>query len=303
MLGQLTLHDISRGGRVLLAREGSRTAILGLPPGAPKERDLSALDYSIAMDVSSDGRSLLIAEEGEGAGPNYSVYLRRTDTETPAVLLGEGLALALSPDGKRVLAVVPSQPKQLTLLPTGAGELKRLPESGLEYQPSGTFLPDGKRFVCVAVEPGHAVRVYVQDLDGGKPRAITPEGVSIPFGVHPVSPDGRLVAAIGADRTARLYPVEGGEPRAIPGLEAGEMPIRFSADSRSLYVYRRGQLPARVFRLDLSTGRRELWKEIGPSDPAGVFSITRVLLTPDGLSYAYNAPRLLSELYVAEGLK
>ena len=301
--GHLMLYDISRSGRVLLGREATRSAILGVAPGDTKERDLSVLDWSVVMDLSSDGRSILLVEQGAGGGPNYSVYLRRTDGETPAVRLGDGEALALSPDGKWVLGLIPADMKHLNLLPTGTGEVKHLSESGLAYRPSGTFLPDGKRIICVASEPGRAVRVFVQDLDGGKPRPITPEGVSIPGGLHPVSPDGRFVAAIGPEGKGLLYPIDGGNPRPIPSLEAGEVPIRFDATGSSLYVFRREELPARVFSIDIATGRRQLLREIGPNEPAGILSIRRLQLTPDGKSYTYNAPRNLTDLYVVDGLK
>ncbi len=66
---------------------------------------------------------------------------------------------------------------------------------------------------------------------------------------------------------------------------------------------RRGGLPGRVYRVDRRTGRRELWKEIMPSDPAGVPGITSLSITPDGRSYAYSYLQRLSELHVVEGLK
>jgi hypothetical protein len=62
-------------------------------------------------------------------------------------------------------------------------------------------------------------------------------------------------------------------------------------------------LLARVFRIDLTNGRRELWKELAPNDPAGVLRIGRVRLTPDGETYAYNYLRNLSELFLVEGFK
>jgi hypothetical protein len=31
-----------------------------------------------------------------------------------------------------------------------------------------------------------------------------------------------------------------------------------------VYVYRRGENPVRVFRIDLATGKRTLWKQISP---------------------------------------
>ena len=67
--GALTLHDISREGRVLLAREGAREGILGLPPGADRERELSWHDWSRPVDLTADGTQMLFDETGEGEAP------------------------------------------------------------------------------------------------------------------------------------------------------------------------------------------------------------------------------------------
>jgi hypothetical protein len=66
---------------------------------------------------------------------------------------------------------------------------------------------------------------------------------------------------------------------------------------------RLGQVPARVFRLDLKTGLRETFLELMPSDPAGMVGVNRVSLTPDGRSYAYSYVRHLADLYVVEGVR
>ena len=93
------------------------------------------------------------------------------------------------------------------------------------------------------------------------------------MGVCHLAGDPQWVAAIGPDQKGYLYPVAGGEPRLIPGLNPGEQPITFSSDSHSLYVYQPGELPASVTRLDLQSGKRSLWKQLMPSDPAGVETI------------------------------
>ena len=160
----------------------------------------------------------------------------------------------------------------------------------------------GRGVLFTGSEPGRGARVYVQSLAGGPPRAVTPEGV---FTLdNTVSPDGRFVAA-GNDTGGHLYPLADGEPRPIPGLEANEFPIRWSADGRYLYMRSTSfrVLPAKVHRLELSTGRRELWKELGPSDLAGVTAITSILISPDGRSYAYTYSSRLANLYLVEGLK
>jgi Tol biopolymer transport system component len=163
------------------------------------------------------------------------------------------------------------------------------------------WFPDGKHFLFSGNEPGHGVRLYVQDLVGGEPLAISPEGT---YGLaYLISPDGQEVAAVGPDQKGYLYPAGGGDPRPIPTLGAGELPVAWSNDGHSLFVYRSAELPAKVDLIELSTGRRTLWKELRPSDPAGVEFIGPILMTADAKTYVYGYRRLLTDLYVVDGLK
>jgi hypothetical protein len=101
-----------------------------------------------------------------------------------------------------------------------------------------------------------------------------------------------------------MYPVDGGEKRLVAGLRPMVDFVwrNWSEDGRFVYAWEWGVLPFRVFRVDLATGRREPWKTIMPQDPAGIYNAD-LMLTPDGKSYAYNAKRMLSDLYLVEGLK
>jgi Tol biopolymer transport system component len=296
----LTIQDVSADGRVLMLQDTSRLGMVVRLAGEEKERDLSWLDWSLAADLSPDGRTLLFFEAGEGGGAGYSVYLRKTDGSS-AVRLGEGAPGTLSPDGKWVLSLLhPSSDSQVALFPTGSGEARKLPRDGLSIE-RPDWLPDGKHILFTANEAGHGARVYVQDLAGGRPRALTPEGYrSFRW---TISPDGKFFAASGPDRRIYLYPLQGGEPTALAGLSGLDIPIRWSADRRSLYVYQRGELPARVYQVDVATGRKQLWRELMPADSAGVTDIVVVCPTPDGSSYVYSYARILSNLYVVEGLK
>jgi serine/threonine protein kinase/Tol biopolymer transport system component len=300
--GILTLQDVSRDGRVLLGRETWRREVAVLAPNESKERDLTWLDWSFPVDLSADGKTLLIDEQGQGGGSTYSTYLRRTDG-SPAVRLGDGSAQTLSPDQKWVVSIPLRSPGELVLLPTKAGEPKMLTHDNINHF-QARWLPDGKRIVFSGNEPGHGIRLYVQGLKGGKPEPISPEVVGSTATSWPVpSPDGTLVAAIGPDQLGYLYPLAGGEPRPILGFVAGDTPTAWSADGRSLYVYRYGELPVKVFRLEIATGQKKLWKQLMPVDPAGVNFISPILIAPDGKSYAYGHRRLLSDLYLVEGLK
>jgi Tol biopolymer transport system component len=297
--GTLTLLDVRRDGSLLLTLDAVRAGMVGRAEGETKERDLSWLDWSVPDDLSPDGKTVVFTEAGEGGGENYGAYTRNTDG-SPAVRLGDGSAYALSPDGKWVISGHLQMPSQLSLLPTGAGEARPLTHDAINHVRARWF-PDGKRFAFLGSEPGRGVRLYVQDVDGGAPRAITPEGVSATQWV--ISPDGKLIAAVGPDQNGYLYPVEGGDPRPIRGFPQGNTPVSWSADGRSLFTYRSGDLPAKIFRLDLATGEKQPWREIMPSDSAGITDIGPILITPDSKSYVYEYGRTLSDLYLVEGFK
>jgi dipeptidyl aminopeptidase/acylaminoacyl peptidase len=294
----LTLQDISLEGRLLVTRDTTKREMFALAPGESKEHDLTWLDSSAPSDISSDGKTVLFAEEGEGGGAGYSVYIRKTDG-SPAIRLGEGAAMALSPDGKWALAIIHStSDPQLVAYPTGAGEPRLFPRDGLSVM-RANWLPDGKRIVFTASEPGHGARLYLRDFDGGKPRALSPEGYT---GSDPVSPDGRWVVATGPGRKMYLYPIREGEPVPVPGIDANYLVVQFGADARSLYVLRRGELPANVYRVDVATGRREVWRTLMPADPAGIVGVY-VLPTPSGDAYVCDYSRTLSDLFIVDGVK
>jgi Tol biopolymer transport system component len=296
----LKLDDASRDGRLLLESSSYRLGFIGVIGGA-KERDLSWLDWSQLNDLSQDGKTVLFTEQGDGAGPGYSVYIRPTDG-SPAVRLGTGQGLALSSDGKWVLAQdLRRSPAQLMLLPTGAGEAKQITNDGINHA-NAAFFPDGHRILFNGNEPDHALRTYIQDLAGGPPRPITAEGT---VGLA-VSPDGKSILCRSRESGAKsmLCPVDGGEPRPIPGFLPTDGAIRWTADGRFLFVRDTSRaIPQKVYRLDVATGRREPWLEVTPSASSGVSNIGGLILSADGKSYVYGYGATLSDLYLVEGLK
>ena len=295
--GELTLLDVRRDGNVLLTRGNDRSGMIGLAPGESKERDLSWLDWSAPGDLSADGRTVLFNETGEGGGPKYAVYLRKTDG-SPAIRLSEGVGLGLSPDGKWALTRPNAVPSPLMLQPTGVGEAKPLSNDSINHL-WARWLPDGKQIVFSGNEPGHGFRFYVESPEEAKPRAISPEGVN-PSGV--ISPKGDFVASVGPDHKTYLYPVHGGEPVLVSGIQ-DEVPTGWSEDGHSIYVFGFGQIPAKVFQVELSTGKRKLWRELVPADAAGIDTIRGITITPDAKAYVYGYIRTLSDLYLVEGLK
>jgi len=299
--GNLTLQDVSRDGRALIAHDALRSGILGASPADKQERDLSWLDWSSVQDIARDGSFFVFVESGEGGGAGYSAYLRRTDG-SPPVRLGSGAPRSISPDGRWVLTIqTPSSKPQVALLPAGAGEPRVMPAGGLSVQ-AATWFPDGKRILLTASEGvGGATRLYILDGPDGKPRALSPPGYRAL--ARAVSPDGKQATVAGPDRRRYLYPVDGGEPVPIVGLEPDEDPIGWTADGHFLYVFRRGEYPGKVYRLDAASGKRELWKELTPPDPAGISSLSPPAVAADGRTYVYSYNRILSDLFLAEGIK
>jgi hypothetical protein len=294
------MSDVAPDGRLLLSRVDTVREVRGLAPGAERERSFSWLDSSWAAALSDDGKAVLLNEQAHDR-----VYLPKTDG-SPAVPLGEGKGLALSPGAEWALVLRQGPTSQLVLVPVGAGETKVLKTPGFESFVAGGFLPDGRRVLFFGTETGHKPRLYVMDIEGGTPRAIAPEGVELfEIAVRWISPDGRLVFAYDTTRGWGLYPLaegEGSAPRTIVGLERGEAPVGWTADSQSLFVQGPEEDPARVFRLNWTSGKRELFREFRPRDSTQL-AASIVLVSPDGKAWVYSNVRRLGDLYVAEGLR
>jgi hypothetical protein len=248
--------------------------------------------------LSADGKTIVFTEQSGNLGVNYAVCLRRTDG-SPVVRLGEGTPVDLSRDGKWALAIVPTSPQQLVLYPTGAGEARRLDRGGIESYESAVFSPDGRSALVCGHEPGHAPRCYVQEINGGKPRAVTPEGTT--KGI--LSPDARQILVKASGSGLVLYPAGGGEGRPVPGTTPDDLAIRWSRDGGSLYVCRQSDVPLRIERLALPAGKRDLVRTVGPADLSGVTSVTSPFLAEDEKSYAYIFSRTISHLFLVEGAR
>jgi eukaryotic-like serine/threonine-protein kinase len=297
--GNASLHDVAPDGRIVMAHTDDRTGIAVLPPGAAAEQDLSWLDFSAPAALSRDGKMVLFTEGGVGGGPRSSVYIRPTQGG-PAVRLGDGFAWALSPDGRWALASreMGSSPS-LDLLPTGAGEVRRIERPGVTFL-DAAWLPDGVRVLVRAREETNAPRLYVLDVGDGTLNTIMPEGIAV-GPVWALSPDGAMVA-IASDKGVELHPLHGGLPRTVRGLAAQDRLLAWIEDGLLVSDTPNPLALSKVFRVDPVTGARRIWREILPRDPAGIMIVRSLVVTPDGRSYAYAWHRALSDLYLVEGL-
>jgi eukaryotic-like serine/threonine-protein kinase len=292
---RLALHDISRDGRVLASNEDDRATLWFRGATDARTRELSWLDWSVLSGISRDGKMVAFGESGEGARGGPVAYLRDTNG-APAVALGQGLYPTFAPDGQSVVVVGPSW---MTIYPVGPGESRHISIPGFAIRIAG-LLPDGKQIWFNGGEGSQGLRFYLTDIDGAKPRAITP------LGVRHASPSVLLSGKYLAGRSQsglRLYPVEGGEQISIPVDPKDLVYIAGASDDGHTLFLATEQIPSQIYRFDVKTGRRELMMELAPVDRAGVIGALTVQMTPDGKSYAYSYPQELSELHWVEGLK
>ena len=295
--------DISRDGRLLTRDIGSRCEIAVASEGDVRPGRLSWFDWSVAADLSIEGRTLLFYEYGLGVGGNFTTFLRRMNGSDPA-RLGDGKALALSQDQKWALVSLIEPDRHLRLLPTGVGQPRDLPGGGIHIYHWAFFLPDGRRIVIAGEEKDRLPRTYLQDVDGGPPHPFGGEGLRISV----VSPDGKRLAGTTLDG-AFVFSVDGNgkDPKPIAGVEPDEFLVQWGSDGHTLYVRGIEKNPLTLYRVDLETGKRTLWKRLRPTEEAGFIEFGSgpkgVRITPDARSVVYTYWTEQANLYVIEGLQ
>jgi serine/threonine protein kinase len=283
----LDLLDVARDGRALFKLRSEAKGIAALAPGETAERDLSWLGWDHVADISPDGTTVLFTERWD------SVYLRRIDG-SPAIRLGDGVARSLSPDGRWALV---DQSGRFVLLPTGAGDSRVLLDENSGCGVLGWF-PDSTKVLVECSEEGQGPRAYAQSIESRERRPLTPPGMKPHF--RP-SPDGTLILAADSKGAICSVPIDGGERRTLPWLDGVTELVQWSADGRALYVRHGTGERVRVERMDLETGRRELWRELAP-DPSSGAAVLPLVMTADARAYAYTNARNASELYLVTGL-
>jgi Tol biopolymer transport system component len=294
--GWLWLHDIAHDGRVLASQQSQRGGIIALLPNESSERDLSWLDYSVVRDLAADGKTIAFSESGEAGGSLFGVYLRSVDTNSPAVRLGEGTTEALSRDGKWVLSIPRNRkPPQIVMLPTGTGQPRPVTNDALSHR-NARWFPDGRNILFQGNEAGRPPRIWMQSIDGGAPRALTPENVAGTL----ITADSKRLLVRGADRKFFFFPIDGGTPEPVPALRGSDVPLRFASDGMSVYVGTFGRIPAQLEKVNLATGARTRVRELRPGDPSGLINVGPVFVTPDEKTIVYSYTRLLSDLYLIE---
>ncbi len=296
----LVLADVARNGDALIARETVRNTAHVRLARDTTDRDVSWFDFSVVDDISPDGRTVLFDEESESAGKFYAACMRRIEDSGP-VRLGDGIPMALSPDGAWVVSFVPTTPQKVQLLPTGPGQPRTLdlgPISSVAV--SASWMPDGRHVLVAGNLPGRSPGLWLLDVAGGPPRPVSPDGYA--FGtrsVHRVSPDGRSVLCSGPADPLVVYDLQTRTARPLPNSRDLRL-IGWSPDGKGVLATVFGRNPAPVVLIDPATGARRTLFEIAHA-PWEIINTVRV--AADLKTCAYTTNSLLHDLYLMRGLR
>ena len=271
------LHDIAASGAILLTADSVPISIEGRLAAGFARLGFGAQTGATIEGISEDGTTVVGTDGGLLEGGEYHSFYERADGGR--VPLGVGGAAGITPDGRRAFVYTLHRDRnRLRAVPTGPGDERAYDLGGVLLEVSSydlvTCAADGRTTAFLGRRAGEEPRGYVFDLETAKPpRAVTPPGVRR----IRISPDGRQLAAVGADLVPVLYQVASGARSPIPGAVSGEVVVAWASGSDALYVWNR-ELPARVERLDLATGRRALaleWRPSGSTEGLyGLLSVT-----------------------------
>jgi Tol biopolymer transport system component/predicted Ser/Thr protein kinase len=296
---EIWLYDVGGDRGTLITHGLPRSHMMWSGRGG--DRELSWLDWSTVADLSVDGSMVLFYEWGQAVGATPVVYIRSVDG-SDAVRLGEGKALALSPDGRWALALQEGASPHLILLPTGAGEGRPLPAGALKDFYWAKWFPDGRRLLVVGSAMDGAPASYIQDVDTGRLERIAESGMLAAL----VAPDGARVLVNDPLEGYFVWPLSGGKPMPVRGMDRQDRPLQWSADGRFLYLRGPDEDVLRIDRLNLANGKRELWKTLAPADPSGIIGVAtgrgEVAMTQDGAGYVFTYWTALRNLYLVEGI-
>ncbi len=291
--------DIAASGRTLVSTEEARGTMAMVEHGSNQERDLSWLSYSYGPRLSRDGSEVLFTDLSERSGNDYSVYVRKSDGSPAVRLTGGGYGTDISPDGKWAIVLLPDDPsRRLQIVPVGPGQARALHWDGIQPRWAQWF-PDGHRILMIASQSGQGEAVYLTDVDGSTPKQLTPGDT--PWAG--VAPDGQSFIST-VDRNAFVVrSLSDGSSKPIPGIQTGEQPIGW-ADSKHVFVQAATATGQNIYKVEIESGRRELWQAITPKDATGLRPMNApIAITPDGRWMAFGWRTQLGQLYSSDNLK
>jgi eukaryotic-like serine/threonine-protein kinase len=295
--GDITIEDVRRDGSALVISDYSSAHLVAHTPGDTVVRELSWQNGGYLSGLTDDGKLVAIGEYA--LATKSEAYIRSTDGK-PAVHLGPGQPQGLSSDGKLMLVVDNFPAHELSVVPTSAGQSRRVAFGSIvEISDAGLF-HDGHRILIAGNEAGRPGRMWIADLaSSASPRPITAEGVTAVFDTPTL--DDKHMLGLDATGALALLPIDGGVAKPLVGLE-NSAPLAWGADGHSLYILHRSKGSPTIVQYDFATRTSTTRVRLDGYDLTHNLSINNVAITPDGATYAFDYVERSSQLYLVEGL-
>jgi eukaryotic-like serine/threonine-protein kinase len=294
------IQDFTAASRALVATDDPRVSMAFLEHGAKEERDVSWLDNAYNPRLSRDGAQILFTDQSVMAGTDYSVYVRRSDGSAPVRIGSGGFGTDISPDAKWALLILASATDtKIQIVPTGPGQPVSLHWDN--FRPIwGAWFPDSEHLLLVG-HSGETRGVFITDRHGAPPKFLSPTAP----GVRPeVSSEGNSVLVGDTEGHSGVFTIATNTFKLVPGMLPNESVVAWTSDPQRVFTQVQTPTGLNIYKLDLTSGKRELWQAIIPKDQVGLRPmINEIAITPDGhyMSYAYRTQ--LSQLYRTDNLK
>jgi hypothetical protein len=118
-----------------------------------------------------------------------------------------------------------------------------------------------------------------------------------------VDRDGKRIAGRNASAETVILDRQTQKLQVIPGIEPREALAQWTEDGQALLVYSPTQWEARMYRVDVATGKRTLLQTVEPAEKAGSISPLKLAYAEGSKTYVYSTVRILGTLYLVEGLE
>lgn len=294
------IHDVAASGRALITADDSRRYLSAVHHGSAETRDLTWLDASVLPILSVDGTQVLFTDVSAAAGNTYATYVRKTDG-SPALHIGDGGAGAAINSKSALMILVDNPDASVQIVPLGAGQAKQLSWNG--FRPSiANWFPDGNRILIGDDQPGHPLGLYLTDVNGSTPQFLAPSD-HIEFVQTVLAPDGDSLLLL-QNGSWSVFSVQHKISRPVRGLQPGENPVGWCADASHIFTRSLNPKGIEISKLDIDSGKRELWQTWKPADSAGIsFASTEVAITPDGHQMVFGPIAISGTLYRSDTLR
>jgi DNA-binding winged helix-turn-helix (wHTH) protein len=293
--GGMLLRDISASGDVLISRATSRMSMfLGKIDGNSLQ-DISWLDWSRAVAISSDGKRVLFDETGQGGGSRYSVFLYDADKRS-SERVGDGRAIDLSSDGGWVLTQSASEPQKLFLVSVKDHKAALVPNPGLEYR-WVKFFPGQCRDILFAGRfPNQKEQLYRQHAPGGTP---VPIGAGVRIGGTVVDDSGDFAVGVAKEAKLAVVNLRDGSSRLIDN-RAHAVPVAFVGGGQILTRREDGDSVV-LEMLNLQNGKVHFYQKLPAGNGFGCAKTFPVFIAKDLKTFTYSRLETLSTLFVVSG--